>query len=159
MNETDAQGGRDASRDAEAADALERARAAEERARLLEVRLEVERCARRAGVVDEDAAYRLMDLQELEYDAAGKPANVEELLQKLLETRPWLRTGAHTGASPDAFGKTDGASANGSVAGASPANPPRDAVRAMTRDAIRRMTPDQINANWEAVEAALRHDA
>jgi predicted phage gp36 major capsid-like protein len=151
MNETEADGGHDVSRDAEAADALERARAAEERARSLEVRLQVERCARRAGVVDEDAAYRLMDLQELEYDAAGRPANVEELMQRLLEARPWLRRG---GAGPD------GAPAAGpGAAGASPANPPRDAVRSMSRDAIRRMTPDQINANWEAVEAALRHDA
>ena len=114
-----------------------RARAAEERAHLLETRLHVERAARRMGLVDEDAAFRLLDLDRIEFDAAGQPANIEALMQELLERRPWLGAGAFSNR-------------------ASPTNPSRDGQRTLTRDAIRRMSPDEINANWDAVAAALR---
>ncbi len=118
--------------------AEERARAAEERARLLETRLEAERAARRLGLIDEDAVFRLMDAERVEFDEAGRPANVEALVRELAERRPWLR------ASRDGGGT------------ASPTNPPRDGFRTLARDAIRRMSHDEINANWDAVEAALR---
>jgi hypothetical protein len=111
-----------------------RARTAEERARSLEVRLEVERFARRAGIVDEDAAFRLLDTGRVEYDATGKPTNVETLVRELAEARPWLVEGR----------------------AGSPMNPPRDDFRTLTVEAIRRMTPEQINANWEAIQAVLR---
>ncbi len=120
----------------------ERVRAAEERARLLETRLHAERAARRLGLVDEDAAFRLLDVERIEFDEAGHPANIEALMKELAERRPWL------------CAVRDGAGAASS--GASPTNPSRDGFRTLTRDAIRRMSPDEINANWDAVEAALR---
>jgi len=122
--------------------ANERARAAEERARLLELRLEVERCARQAGIVDADAAFRLLDTSRLERGPTGSPANVGPLLEQMTRERPWL-----LGASTTADDRT-----------ASPANAPRDGLRRLTRDDLRRMTPEQINANWEAIEAALSGD-
>lgn len=116
-----------------------RIRQAEERAQMLETRLIIERCARRAGIVDEEAAFQLLDLGRLERDADGRPTNIEPLLADLVQRRPWLRSASQqTPTEP------------------TPANPSRDTVRRLTRDAIRRMTPEQINANWEAVEAALR---
>jgi len=124
--------------------AEERARSAEERARSLEVRLEVERYARRAGIVDEDAAFRLMDHARVELDPTGLPSNVEALLKELAERRPWLLNAEARGS------KDEGA------VGAGPANPPRDGFRTLSVEAIRRMSPDQINDNWEAIEAALR---
>lgn len=116
-------------------DADERARAAEERARWLEVRLEAERCARRLGVVDEDAAFRLLDRDRIECDEAGRPVNVDRLMKELVEQRPWL-------ARPESS--------------VSVANPPRDGFRTLSVEAIRRMSPDEINDNWDAVQAALR---
>ncbi|NLH99265.1 MAG: hypothetical protein GX446_07205 [Chthonomonadales bacterium] len=115
--------------------AEERARSAEERARWLEVRLEVERCARQMGIVDEDAAFRLLDRDRIECDETGRPANVERLLAELAEQRPWL---VRSDSAP------------------SVTNPPRDGFRTLSLSAIRRMTPDEINDNWEAIQAALR---
>lgn len=123
--------------------AEERAHLAEERARELETRLEVERLARRMGVVDEDAAYRLLELDRVERDETGRAVGVEQALQELIRSRPWL-LGHQEGPSP------------ADTAHASPTNPSRDAARRLTREAIRRMTPEQINANWEAIEAALQ---
>jgi hypothetical protein len=119
--------------------AEQRARAAEERARSLEVRIEVERSARRAGIVDEDAAFRLMELARVERDPSGAPTNVDALVRELAEARPWLR----------------GEGASRPDDGSGPANPPRDGRRTLTVEAIRRMTPEQINAQWEAIEGAL----
>ena len=120
-------------------DPAERLRAAEERARMLELRLAVERSARRAGVVDEDAAFQLLDRSRVEWDETGAPANVETLLEELLRRKPWLRQPREVPAP--AVNLT---------------NPAREAPRRLTREAIRRMTPEEINANWEAIEAALR---
>lgn len=59
--------------------------------RTLLVRTEIERQARKLGIVDEDAAYRLLDLDALEYDEGGAPKNVDKLLAKLLEAKPYLK--------------------------------------------------------------------
>jgi hypothetical protein len=122
--------------------ANERARSAEERARLLELRLEVERCARQAGIVDTDAAFRLLDASRAERNEAGDLVNVGALVGELAQARPWL-----LGATTTTDERT-----------ASPANAPRDGSRRLTRDDLRRMTPEQINANWEAIQTALRED-
>ncbi len=53
-------------------------------------RMEIERQARRLSIVDEDAAYRLLDAAKLEYDDDGKPANVEALLKDLARAKPYL---------------------------------------------------------------------
>lgn len=115
--------------------AEERARIAEERARLLEVRLEAERCARKLGIVDEDAAFQLLDRDRIECDETGRPANVDRLMEELIAQRPWLVR---------------------SEAGTSVTNPPRDGFRTLSLDAVRRMSPEEINDNWEAIQAALR---
>lgn len=126
--------------------AEDRARTAEERALLLQTRLEVERCARREGIVDEDAAFRLLDTGRVELDGSGRPVNVEALIKELVTERPWLIGGPGGAPAPH-------------ETSASPANPPRDGTRRMTHDDLRRMTPEQINANWDAIQAALMERA
>ena len=71
-----------------------------ERQELL-TRQEVERQARKLNLVDEEAAYRLLDTASIEYDASGKPSNVDALLAQMAESRPWLKgsAGAQQGAS------------------------------------------------------------
>lgn len=60
---------------------------------------EVMIAAGRLGVVDADAAFRLLDKSKLEFDkASGKPTNVEGLLKALLVEKPWL-AGTGTSAS------------------------------------------------------------
>ncbi len=60
------------------------------------IRSEVERQARLLGIVDEDAAYRLLDLAAVELDADGKPQNIEKLLKALLEAKPYLKATTET---------------------------------------------------------------
>jgi hypothetical protein len=46
--------------------------------------------ARELGIIDPDAAYRLLDLAEVEYDETGRPTNIERLLRDLVRKRPYL---------------------------------------------------------------------
>ena len=86
--------------------------AAQAAGRLLRTRLAVEREARALRLVDEDAAYRLLDADAIEYDAeSGEPKNVRALLKKLADAKPWIVAPApapapDTGASatPEAAG-------------------------------------------------------
>ena len=80
---------------------------AEERwqARLREqgVRSEVAMVSARLGVVDPEAAFRLLDTDDLDFDDKGQPTNVEAALKNLIRERPWLaqrqvRGGADGGA-------------------------------------------------------------
>jgi len=119
---------------------LETAQAAHEQERRdLRLRLEVEREARRMGIVDEDAAFRLLDTASIKFDDAGMPTGVDKALKALTEARAWL---IQAPSAPP-------------VPATSPTNPPRPGGTPLTRDDIRRMTPEQINANWDAVQAAM----
>lgn len=81
----------DAERQADALKTAERDRdQARETAKTTSVRLEIERAARKAGIGDEDAAYKLLDLAKVEYDADGKPKNVAELVETLAKEKPYL---------------------------------------------------------------------
>lgn len=127
---------------------LEAARAAwlAER-RELRARQAVDRQARRLGVVDEDAAWRLLAPDALAYDAAGAPTNVEEALRALVAERPWLVRGGAPGPEGTAGPETGGAWSGvpGTGRGAQ-----------LLLEALRRMSPDEINANWPSVQSALR---
>jgi hypothetical protein len=46
--------------------------------------------ARELGIIDPEAAYRLLDLAEVEYDETGRPTNIERLLRDLVRKRPYL---------------------------------------------------------------------
>lgn len=49
--------------------------------------------AAKLGIVDPDAAWKLLDKSALEYGADDKPSNTELLLQGLLKEKPWLAGG------------------------------------------------------------------
>jgi len=53
------------------------------------IRTEVERAAAKAGVINPEAAYRLIDHDELEYED-GKVAGVDKALKTLLKSEPYL---------------------------------------------------------------------
>jgi len=59
--------------------------------RAILVRAEIERQARKLGVVDEGVAYKLLDLDGLAFDESGNPVGVEKALTKLLEQHPFLK--------------------------------------------------------------------
>lgn len=78
-------------------EAAQRAQAAEARLRETVTRMEIERQARKLNIVDEDAAYRLLDASKIEYDKDGKPTNVEVLLKELVKVKPYLVAQASSG--------------------------------------------------------------
>lgn len=53
-------------------------------------RYEVEKQAAKLGIIDPDAAARLLDASELEYDESGIPSNAAKLLEKLVKNKPYL---------------------------------------------------------------------
>jgi hypothetical protein len=54
------------------------------------LRYETLLAAQRLGLVDPEAAYKLLDLASVEFDDDGKPKNLEKLLRDLVRARPWL---------------------------------------------------------------------
>ena len=56
--------------------------------------------AAKLGIIDPDAAYRLLDTSKLEYDEAGQPTNSEALLTGLLKDKPYLAGGASSAMNP-----------------------------------------------------------
>ena len=86
--------------------------------------------ANRLGIIDPDAAYRLLDKSSIEYDENGQAKNIEPLLVSMLKDRPYLT------------GK-----------GASAMNPGK--TRKFSREEIEGMTPAEINKNWDAIQEYL----
>lgn len=73
-----------------------------------EARLEnaVLRSAGKVGIVDPDAAVKLLDHSAIEYDSDGKPTNIEKLLKQLIEERPYLADNATRTTSFDGGART-----------------------------------------------------
>lgn len=98
------------------------------------LRFSVTSTAQKLGIVDTDAAMKLMDADKLTYNETGEPVNVEAALRELVKARPWLVSPAST---------------------ASATNPQRGGKSTITKAQLAAMTPEQINANWDAVQALL----
>ncbi len=54
------------------------------------VRYEVLLAANKLGVIDPDAAYKLLDTAAIEFDEDGRPKNIEQALRALITARPYL---------------------------------------------------------------------
>lgn len=61
-----------------------------QRMQALIVRQAVQLQASRMGIIDPEAAAKLLDWSELEYDDDGTPKNAEKLLEKLIKNKPYL---------------------------------------------------------------------
>jgi hypothetical protein len=95
------------------------------------LQIAVQAASAKLGIVDAEVALALIR-GTIEFDNDGKPQGVEAALSKLLADKPYLKAGTST----------------------SPTNPPRQGAT-LTKADIEKMTPEQINENWEAVQAAL----
>jgi len=91
--------------------------------------------AAKLGIIDPDAAYKLLDTSKLEYDEAGQPTNSEALLTALLKDKPYL-----------------------AGSGSSAMNPAKKQQQTFTREQIEKMSPEQINKNWEAIKGFLERN-
>jgi transposase len=79
---------------------------------LQEARLEnaVLVAAHKAGAVDTDAVYRLLDREGVEFDSQGRPHGVEAAVKALLKERPYLArtTGSADGGAGNGNGRQGG---------------------------------------------------
>lgn len=107
----------------------------------LKTRNEVERLARKMGIVDEDAAYRLLDTASLKLDEDGNLTNAEEVLKALVEARPFLVA-------------QDGGTLLPNVSPANPGRNPSNRAGRFTQEQIR--DPAFFKANEAAIDAAYR---
>lgn len=81
------------------------------------------------GIVDPDAAFRLLDLDDVEWDE-DKPTNVEDLLTKLVDRKPYLK--GDTKKAPPKVQST---------------NPPTKSGKgdaALTMEDVQRMSDDEV---------------
>lgn len=76
---------------AEAEEAKSAREKAERKAQERITRAEALTIASRLGIVDPDAAYRLLDGAAIKYGEDGEPANLEPLLKDLLKAKPYLK--------------------------------------------------------------------
>jgi hypothetical protein len=96
--------------------------------------------AQALGIVDPDAAYRLLDKDAVEFDG-DKPKNIDELLNSLIESRPYLKGK-----------KTPGGQQNGSTAAPDSGN---RSSGPQTMDDVAKMTESEINAHWDQVQKVM----
>lgn len=61
------------------------------------LRYEVMLAAGRMGIVDPEAAYRLLDLASIEFDADGRPQAIDKALTELVQQKPYLRVQVSSG--------------------------------------------------------------
>jgi myosin heavy subunit len=111
-------------------------RQSQERIINYEVRLQ----AAQMGIIDTDAAARLLDLSEMTFDDAGLPNNVDKLLKDLVKNKPYL------------VGKTNGTGLSSGGA----TNPARSATngpkKIETWADITAMSPDEYNARHAEIK-------
>lgn len=86
----------------EAQEAAQREREAREELKAIRTRTEIERAAAKLGIVDADAAARLLDQGTLDFDERGALKNAEAVLRDLVKEKPYLlqptrRPGADAG--------------------------------------------------------------
>lgn len=127
-----------------AKDAADRATHLESALKETRTQAAVERAARKLNIVDEEAAYALLDKSKIEFDG-DTPKNIEALLTDLVKTKTYL------------VGQAGG---NGGGSSSSATNPPRgNAGGSLSIEAIKQMTPQQIaalpKAEFDKVMAAV----
>lgn len=120
----------------------ERTRIAQERFIQYEVKLQ----AAALGIIDPDAASKLIALSGLEYDEGGIPTNVDKLLKDLVKDKPYLLG--------------PGQKQNSTVPTPGPTNPQRSVSASpgeMSWAKISRMTAEQYNDNMDAQKWVREH--
>ncbi len=115
---------------ARAAELEKQLAASAEAQKVIAMQADVTAKAAKLGIVDPDAAFKLLDKGAIEYGDDGKPKNTEALLVEMLKERPYLAGG-----------------------GSSAMNPGKN--RSLSRAEIEKMSPEEINKNWDAVQSYL----
>lgn len=102
--------------------------------------------ANKLNIVDPDAAVRLLDRSDIEWSDAGRPTNLQTLMEALLVAKPYLK-GATKPVVPD-LGATNSASTSGRT---------DSKGSALTLEEIKKMTPQEQSKRQEEVFAFLKN--
>ena len=106
------------------------------------VKAEIKAGAAGVGIIDPDAAVKLLDWSQFEYDDEGVPTNISKLLDQLVKDKPYL-----------ASARTNAAS---SVSSGGVTNPSRSATSAagstLSWDAIGRMSRNEYLARQAEIQ-------
>lgn len=115
----------------------------DEKVKHLTLRQEVLLAAGSQSIIDPDGAYRLLDTAQVEYDEEGNPTNIDDLLTKLVEAKPYLKGSGSGGGAPRPKSST------------STSHPDGDKKRPLTKADVEAMTDDEVNARWDEVQLVL----
>jgi hypothetical protein len=99
--------------------------------------------ATKLGIIDPDAAVKLLDQSQLKLDDSGVPTNVDALLAKLIQDKPYLVSQAKPPAP------TAGGSTNPSRSSSAPGSQ-------LSWDAITKMTPDEYNSRRTEIQTWMQ---
>lgn len=102
--------------------------------------------ANKLGIVDPDAAVRLLDTGDIEWNEAGKPTNLQSLMESLLEKKPYLK--AQTKPPVPDLTATNSASTSGRT---------DSRGSALTLEEIKKMDISEYSKRQEEVNAFLRN--
>jgi hypothetical protein len=117
----------------------ERLQAEAARAAEYQLQYEVALRAGRLGIQDPQDAVRLLDWDALEFDERGEVANMDDVLNKLIKSKPYL-CGTVQAVTPVVTGNPSAERAPGAE---------------LTIEQIRQMRPEEINARWAEIEPIL----
>lgn len=102
--------------------------------------------ANKLNIVDPDAAVRLLDRSDIEWDEAGKPTNLQTLMEALIEKKPYLK-GQTKPVVPD-LGASNSASTSGRT---------DSRGGALTLEEIKKMSPAEQAKRQGEVFAFLKN--
>lgn len=109
----------------------------------------IERASAALNIIDADAAAKLLDWAEIDFDSSGAPKNLDKLLTALVAAKPWLVGAASAQSQRPPAANSGGATNPGRSAGNGGLT--LDIIRAMPmRERMARI--DEITA-WEKAQA------
>jgi len=102
--------------------------------------------ANRLNIVDPDAAVRLLDRSDIEWDEAGNPTNLQTLMEALIDKKPYLK-GKTKQEVPD-LGASNSARTSGRT---------DSKGAALTLEEVTSMSPAEQAKRWPEVAAFLKN--
>jgi hypothetical protein len=108
----------------------------------LSLRLTVERTARQLGIIDEEAAWALIDRKPIVFDSDGvpDPATVKATLETLVASKPWLKAPPAPPMAPQTQAT----------------NPAASRSTKLTNETLKQMSTDEVNSRWVEIQEYLK---
>jgi hypothetical protein len=122
----------------------------------LKITRAIERKAGELGIIDPDAAARLIDWADLDFDDKGLPKNLDAVLTALLTAKPYLFAQAHQSGAPPAPRPTSSGGATNPGAGGVAPGAAGGSGGSITAASYRAMSPQERILRNKEVQDTLR---